>query len=46
MFLRQNAIDCYGLERFGLTSLEELPPLDANVAARLAEEGADAAEPA
>ncbi len=27
------------LERFGLTSLEELPPLDADVAARLAEEG-------
>ena len=30
------------LERFGLTSLEELPPLDVHVAARLAEEGADA----
>jgi segregation and condensation protein B len=30
------------LERFGLTSLEELPPLEADVAARLAEEGADA----
>jgi segregation and condensation protein B len=30
------------LERFGLASLEELPPLDADVAARLAEEGADA----
>jgi segregation and condensation protein B len=30
------------LERFGLTSLEELPPLDVDVAARLAEEGADA----
>jgi segregation and condensation protein B len=30
------------LERFGLSSLEELPPLDADVAARLAEEGADA----
>jgi segregation and condensation protein B len=27
------------LERFGLTSLEELPPLDIDVAARLAEEG-------
>jgi len=33
------------LERFGLTSLEELPPLEADVAARLAEEGADAREP-
>ena len=40
------------LERFGLLSLEELPPLDADVAARLAEEGGtlllpleDAAEP-
>jgi segregation and condensation protein B len=30
------------LERFGLSSLDELPPLDADVAARLAEEGADA----
>jgi segregation and condensation protein B len=30
------------LERFGLTSLEELPPLDVDVAARLAEEGAEA----
>ncbi|MFM2106169.1 MAG: SMC-Scp complex subunit ScpB [Chloroflexota bacterium] len=29
------------LERFGLTSLEELPPLEAEVAARLAEEGGD-----
>jgi segregation and condensation protein B len=29
------------LERFGLTSLEELPPLDADVAARLAEEGGE-----
>ena len=29
------------LERFGLTTLEELPPLDADVAARLAEEGAE-----
>jgi segregation and condensation protein B len=27
------------LERFGLTSLDELPPLDVDVAARLAEEG-------
>ena len=27
------------LERFGLTSLDELPPLDIDVAARLAEEG-------
>jgi segregation and condensation protein B len=27
------------LERFGLTSLEELPPLEVDVAARLAEEG-------
>lgn len=30
------------LERFGLTSLEELPPLDVDVAARLSEEGGDA----
>jgi segregation and condensation protein B len=30
------------LERFGLTSLDELPPLDGDVAARLAEEGAEA----
>ena len=30
------------LERFGLTSLDELPPLDADVAARLAEEGGEA----
>jgi segregation and condensation protein B len=30
------------LERFGLTSLEELPPLDVDVAARLAEEGGSA----
>lgn len=30
------------LERFGLTSLDELPPLDVDVAARLAEEGVDA----
>ena len=29
------------LERFGLTSLEELPPLDVDVAERLAEEGGD-----
>jgi segregation and condensation protein B len=29
------------LERFGLTSLDELPPLDAHIAARLAEEGAE-----
>lgn len=29
------------LERFGLTSLDELPPLDTEVAARLAEEGGD-----
>ena len=27
------------LERFGLTSLDEMPPLDVDVAARLAEEG-------
>ena len=31
------------LERFGLTTLEELPPLDADVAARLAEEGIEGA---
>ena len=31
------------LERFGLTSLDELPPLDPDVAARLAEEGGGAA---
>ena len=30
------------LERFGLTSLEELPPLDVEVAARLVEDDADA----
>jgi segregation and condensation protein B len=30
------------LERFGLTSLEELPPLDPDVAARVAEEGGGA----
>ncbi len=29
------------LERFGLTTLEELPPLDVDVAARLAEEGGE-----
>lgn len=29
------------LERFGLTSLEELPPLDVEVAARLADEGGE-----
>jgi segregation and condensation protein B len=29
------------LERFGLTTLDELPPLDVDVAARLAEEGGD-----
>jgi segregation and condensation protein B len=29
------------LERFGLTSLEELPPLDVDIAARLAEEGGE-----
>ena len=32
------------LERFGLTSLEELPPLEADVAARLAESGDDVLE--
>jgi segregation and condensation protein B len=31
------------LERFGLTSLDELPPLEVEVAARLAEEGGEAA---
>lgn len=30
------------LERFGMTSIHELPPLDTHVAARLAEEGAEA----
>jgi segregation and condensation protein B len=30
------------LERFGLTSLDGLPPLDADVAARIAEEGGEA----
>jgi segregation and condensation protein B len=34
------------LERFGLTSLDELPPLDADVAARLGEEGGGAARAA
>ena len=29
------------LERFGITSLDELPPLDVDVAARLAEEGGE-----
>ncbi|MEO8438139.1 MAG: SMC-Scp complex subunit ScpB [Chloroflexota bacterium] len=29
------------LERFGLTSLDELPPLDIDIAARLAEEGGE-----
>jgi segregation and condensation protein B len=29
------------LERFGLTSLDELPPLDVDVAARMAEEGGE-----
>ena len=33
------------LERFGLTSLDELPPLDVDIAARLAEEGGTAARP-
>ena len=32
------------LQRFGLVSLDQLPPLDTDVAARLAEEGGDAAE--
>ena len=31
------------LERFGMTSLEQLPPLDADIAARLAEEGGETA---
>jgi segregation and condensation protein B len=30
------------LERFGLTSLEQLPPIDVDIAARLAEEGGEA----
>jgi segregation and condensation protein B len=33
------------LERFGLTSLDDLPPLDPDVAARLAEEGGGALAP-
>jgi segregation and condensation protein B len=33
------------LERFGLTSLDELPPLDVEIAARLAEEGGEAMTP-
>jgi len=33
------------LERFGLTSLDDLPPLDPDVAARLAEEGGGAVAP-
>jgi segregation and condensation protein B len=32
------------LERFGLTTLDELPPLDVDVAARLAEEGPESAD--
>ncbi|HET9346105.1 MAG TPA: SMC-Scp complex subunit ScpB [Candidatus Limnocylindrales bacterium] len=32
------------LERFGMTSLEELPPLEVDVAARLAEEGGGVAD--
>ncbi len=32
------------MERFGLTSLEDLPPLEADIAARLAQAEADAAE--
>jgi segregation and condensation protein B len=34
------------LERFGISSLEELPPLDVDVAARIAEEGGTAARKA
>ena len=34
------------LERFGMTSLDGLPPLDVDVAARLAEEGAEAVQAA
>jgi segregation and condensation protein B len=33
------------LERFGLSSLEELPPVDVDVAARLVEDEADGSEP-
>jgi segregation and condensation protein B len=33
------------LERFGLTSLDELPPLDSEVAARLVDDGGVVAEP-
>jgi segregation and condensation protein B len=33
------------LERFGLSSLEELPPLDVDVAARLVEDEGDGTEP-
>ena len=33
------------LERFGLTSLDDLPPLDPEVAARLVEAAAEPAEP-
>jgi segregation and condensation protein B len=33
------------LERFGLTSLEQLPPLPAEIAARLVEDGGDAVVP-
>ena len=32
------------LERFGLTSLDDLPPLDVDVAARLAEEGGESVQ--
>ena len=32
------------LSRFGIVSLEELPPLDADIAARIAEEGAGAGD--
>ena len=34
------------LERFGLTSIEQLPPLPAEIAARLIEDGGDAVAPA
>ena len=33
------------MERFGLTSLDDLPPLEAEVAARLAEAEADDEDP-